>query len=284
MKKYQACFAGVILSFFLCLPALAGQADPLTPGDYPGIFPPAIVLAQAEEGTDPQMDQESRDTSLEDDLFAEYEDETQDTQIVADPLYYFNYAMFEVNDFLYFYALKPIAQGYKFVVPTMARRGVKNFFHNIMFPVRFINCLLQGKTEAAGEEFASFFVNSTVGVLGFNDFAQKHMDLEPHQEDLGQTLATYHIGDGFYLVLPVLGPSTLRDSLGQVGDMFANPLRYVTPWELSYGLSGLHILNQTSFQIGNYEALKEASLDPYVALRNAYIQNRRSLIGPIDKF
>ena len=104
------------------------------------------------------------------------------------------------------------------------------------------------------------------------------MGLKRHEEDLGQTLGTYHIGDGFYLVLPVLGPTTLRDAVGRVGDIFANPLYYVEPWELSWGLTGLAKLNTTSFHIGDYEALKEASLDPYVAIRNAYIQNRRSMI------
>ena len=269
MRKKQACIAGFMLSFFICVSALAGQTAPGTSEGKSGDSP-IVNLALAEDG--------SQDAAFEDDLFDEYDDQAQQTQTVADPLYYFNYAMYGVNDFLYFYALKPLAQGYKFVVPTVARRGVKNFFHNLLFPVRFINCLLQGKVDAAGEEFGSFFVNSTIGVLGFNDFAQKHMGLAPHMEDLGQTLATYHIGDGFYLVLPILGPSTFRDTVGQVGDMFANPVNYVSPWELSWGLKGVSTLNRTSFRIGDYEALKEASLDPYVAIRNAYIQNRRSLI------
>ncbi len=270
MKKYQTCIAGLIVSLFICFPALAEEANAGKTVNKSSLTP-VMILAQA--------DTDSKDAALEDDLFDEYEDQAQTTQVVADPLYYFNYAMYGVNDFLYFYALKPLAQGYKFVVPTIARRGVRNFFHNLMFPVRFINCLLQGKVDAAGEEFGSFFVNTTIGVLGFNNFAQKHMGLEPHMEDLGQTLATYHIGDGFYLVLPVLGPSTLRDTVGRVGDMFADPVRYASPWELSWGLTGLDKLNQTSFHIGDYEALKEASLDPYVAIRNAYIQNRRSLIN-----
>ena len=266
MKKLQACMAGLILSLLFCFTALAGQFHALE--DDRVISLPQLVLANA----DTQM------TAFEDDLFDEYEDEAQQAQMVADPLYYFNYAMYGVNDFLYFYAFKPLAQGYKFVVPTVARHGIKNFFHNLLFPVRFVNCLLQGKGQAAGEEFSSFFVNSTIGILGFNDFAQTHMGLEPHKEDLGQTLATYHIGDGFYLVLPVLGPSTLRDTVGRVGDMFGNPVRYVSPWELAWGLRSLDSINKTSFRIGDYEALKAAAVDPYVAIRNAYIQNRRSLI------
>lgn len=218
-------------------------------------------------------------TGTEDDLFAEYETGSQDGQMVADPLYYFNYAMYAVNDTLYFYALKPVAQGYKFVVPAPARKGISNFFNNLMFPIRFINNMLQGKAERAANDFGAFLANSTAGVLGFYDFAQQHLGMTLPDEDLGQTLGTYGIGDGFYLVLPVLGPSTLRDAVGRVGDSFANPITYVEPWELAWGLRGLNQVNAVSFRIGDYEALKDASVDPYAALRNAYIQSRRSLIA-----
>ncbi len=231
-----------------------------------------IFLAQS----DPAAADPSED--LNDDLFDEYEDTAGEDQMVADPIYYFNYAMFTVNDFFYFYAMKPIAQGYKFIMPTPVRSGINNFFHNLLFPVRFLNNIFQGKGSAAGNEFTAFFVNSTVGILGFNNFAQKHMDIKLHDEDLGQTLGSYNIGNGFYLVLPLLGPTTLRDAVGRAGDWFVTPINYASPWELSWGLLGTDKINRTSFRIGDYEALKEASLDPYVAIRNAYIQNRRSLI------
>lgn len=104
------------------------------------------------------------------------------------------------------------------------------------------------------------------------------MDITLEDEDLGQTLGSYNIGDGFYLVLPVLGPSTLRDTLGSVGDMFITPVTYVNPWELHWGMRGVDTVNSTSFKIGEYEALKDAALDPYVAMRNAYIQGRRAKI------
>ncbi len=218
------------------------------------------------------------DTEFSEDLFDEYDDGDTESQMVADPIYYFNYAMFTFNDYLYFYGLKPIAQGYKAIVPTPAREGVNNFFNNLLFPVRFVNKILQGKFESAGTEFSAFFVNSTLGCLGVNDFAQKYMDVRLQNEDLGQTLGSYNIGDGFYLVLPVLGASTLRDSVGQLGDMFITPVSYVEPWELLWGMRGVDTVNRTSFRIGDYEALKEAALDPYIALRNAYIQNRRAQI------
>jgi len=218
------------------------------------------------------------DTEFSEDLFDEYDNKNPEAQMVADPIYYFNYAMFTFNDYLYFYGLKPFAQGYKAIVPTPARKGVNNFFNNLLFPVRFVNNLLQGKFESAGTEFSAFFVNSTLGVLGFNDFAQKHMGISLQDEDLGQTLGSYNIGNGFYLVWPVLGPSTLRDTVGQVGDMFITPVTYVEPWKLHWGMRGVDTVNRTSFRIGDYEALKDAALDPYTAVRNAYIQNRRARI------
>ena len=218
------------------------------------------------------------DAEFSEDIFDENNNDEQNTQMVPDPLYHFNRAMFTFNDYLYFYGLKPVAQGYKAVVPTVARQGINNFFNNLLFPVRFVNKVLQGKGEAAAMEFSAFFVNSTIGILGFNNFAQKHMDINLNDEDLGQTLGSYNIGDGFYLVLPVLGPSTLRDTVGRVGDWFITPVNYVEPWEAYWGMQGVDKVNRTAFRIGDYEALKDASLDPYVALRNAYIQNRRSLI------
>jgi phospholipid-binding lipoprotein MlaA len=214
----------------------------------------------------------------EDSFFDEYDQEAQSVQMVADPLYYFNYAMYSFNDFLYFYALKPVAQGYKIIVPSPVRSGINNFFFNLMFPVRFINTVFQGKFVAASDEVGIFLANSTVGILGFNQFAQKHLNLKTANEDLGQTLGSYAIGDGFYLVLPILGPSTLRDAIGRAGDYFITPVNYVEPWELDLGVNITDKINRTSFRLGDYEAIKEASLDPYVAIRNAYIQNRRSEI------
>lgn len=212
------------------------------------------------------------------DLLADYEDQVEEVQMVADPLYYFNYAMFSFNDYFYFYALKPIALGYKAITPDIVRSGVNNVFHNLLFPVRFVNNILQGKLMAASDEFGIFLTNSTLGVLGFNQFAQKHLNMKTSNEDLGQTFGSYAIGDGFYLVLPVLGPSTLRDTVGRAGDYFITPINYVEPWEADLGVNILDSVNRTSFRIGDYEALKDASLDPYVAIRNAYIQNRRSEI------
>jgi len=206
------------------------------------------------------------------------EEVTSQMAEVADPLEPLNRLMFGVNDILYFWVVKPCAQLCKDVVPEPARLGVRNFFRNLATPIRLANCLLQGKGDSAGTELHRFLVNTTAGVLGFGDPARDKLGLEPADEDLGQTLAVYGLGDGFYILLPLLGPSTLRDTAGYVGDQFLNPLWYVEPTEVSIGISSGKIVNESSFHIGEYEAFKSAAVDPYVAMREAYIQYRNNQI------
>ena len=155
-----------------------------------------------------------------------------------------------------------------------------NVFYNIRFPVRFINCLLQGKAKKASFEFDQFFINTTVGVLGLVNVAANYPHLQPSNEDLGQTFAVWGIGDGFYLMLPFFGPSSVRDGLGRVGDTFLDPIWWLFDdiW-VSLGIRAGEAVNDTSLRIGEYEALKEAALDPYVMIRNAYVQNRKKLIA-----
>lgn len=214
---------------------------------------------------------------LEDDLdWAD--DGSDDIYMVADPLEPFNRAMFVFNDKLYVWVMLPVAKGYRKVVEPQIRTGVKNFFYNLKAPIRIINNVLQGKGRAAEAEIARFLYNSTVGVLGFGNPAGKNAALNPDAEDLGQTFARYGIGDGLFLYLPFFGPSTLRDSVGMLGDRWISPTNYVEPWELSLGVGGYNILNNLSFRADDYESLKEAALDPYEAFRNAYIQFRQSKI------
>jgi phospholipid-binding lipoprotein MlaA len=206
------------------------------------------------------------------------DEEADDIASVADPLEWFNRPMFHFTDKLYFWILKPAALGYRAVTPQKMRIGVDNFFTNLGAPIRLVNCILQGKTESAEAELAKFLYNSTIGVLGFGNPAKKHPKLNPDPEDFGQTLATYGIGDGFYIFWPILGPSTLRDSFGRVGDYFLSPPNYVDPTELSIAIDAYDRVNTTSLRIGDYESLKKAALDPYEALRNGYIQLRQSRI------
>jgi len=175
--------------------------------------------------------------------------------------------------------LKPLAKGYTTITPDIFRAGVRNFFYNLMMPIRFVNCILQGKGNAAASEFTRFVINTTVGVLGLGDPASQYPLLNlADDEDLGQTFAKYGIGNGFFLVWPILGPSTLRDFIGWMGDAYLNPITYIDPFEAEMAVRGFNLVNKTSFHIGEYEALKEASVDPYVAMRNSYLQYREKKI------
>ena len=215
-----------------------------------------------------------------DDDFDLFEEEYEQKAVnVADPLEPVNRVMYHVNDAFYFWLLKPVTQTYTHIAPEPVRIGIGNFFGNLTTPIRFVNCHLQGKKAVADIELKRFWVNTTAGVLGFGDPAKDRHDLPPpSREDLGQTMATYGVGDGFYLVLPIFGPSTLRDTVGRVGDMFLNPAFYVEPTEAAIGISATRVTNETSFRIGEYEAFKADALDPYVAMRNVYIQYRTQKI------
>ncbi len=235
----------------------------------------------------PASDLHSSGDTTFDELDAEL---TQKQASVPDPLEPVNRVMFGVNDVLYFWVVKPVLQAYTGVVPKPVRTSVRSFFHNLTTPGRLANCLLQGKGSEAGTEVNRFAINTTIGVLGFGDPARDRWGLRPSDEDLGQTLGVYGFGDGCYLVWPLLGPSTLRDSLGMVGDQFMNPVRYVEPEAVSIGMSATGAVNGASFSLGEYESLKAATVDPYVALREAYIQYRNERIredtfphsGPTD--
>ncbi len=199
---------------------------------------------------------------------------------IPDPLEPMNRAFYHFNDKLYFWFLKPVARGYRQVVPETARIGVGNFFYNLAGPVRMVNCLLQGKGEAAGYEFVRLFINTTVGVGGLLDVATDGMELERYDEDLGQTLGVYGWEEPLiYLHWPFLGPSSGRDTLGSLGDSFLDPLNYLVPrTKYNVPIRVYDRVNETSLTIGDYEDLKRSALDPYVAIRDAYYQHRKNSI------
>jgi phospholipid-binding lipoprotein MlaA len=194
---------------------------------------------------------------------------------IADPLEPFNRAMHQFNDKLYFWALKPVAQGYKKVIPEPARISVKNFFSNLGFPNRFLSCLLQTDFSGAATEFGRFTINTIWGIGGLLDpSSNKELDLQKQDTDMGQTLGVYGVGQGFYIVWPVLGPSSPRDSIDIVSEYFLYPVSYIYPLYVWLGVRGYQEVNDTSLRIGDYEALNDAAIDPYVAFRDAYIQYR----------
>lgn len=212
------------------------------------------------------------------DLFEDYS-QTEQEESVADPISGFNKLMFRFNDKVYVWVFKPVAKGYEFITPRSFRTGIENMFDNLMFPVRFVNSLLQGKIKGAGSEVGIFTLNSTLGLLGFFPVAQDHFNMQSSDEDLGQTFGFCKIKEGFYIVLPILGPTTLRDLVGDVGDRFITPLTYVTPYEAYLGIRVFESVNVLPLRIRYYESLNEAAVDPYLAMKNAYIQYRRQKVS-----
>lgn len=198
---------------------------------------------------------------------------------IADPLEPINRLFFHINDKLYFWVLKPVASGYRTIVPLPARVGVRNFFSNLVIPIRVANCLLQFKLKGAGTETIRFVVNTTLGVAGFVDAARKEFNIDKRDEDFGQTLGFYGIGPVFYINWPILGPSSLRDTAGFVADGFLDPWNHlVTSVPANLAVKSYDQVNKTSLTIGEYEDLKKAALDPYIAMRDAYYQYRQKKI------
>ncbi|MBW1829446.1 MAG: VacJ family lipoprotein [Deltaproteobacteria bacterium] len=210
------------------------------------------------------------------DLDDEFDDES--AVQVFDPLRGYNRFMTGFNDKLYFWLLKPAAKGIAFVIPEPGRLAISRCFRNIMFPVRLVNNLLQFKIKRAGIESARFGVNTTIGVLGFGDPAKSWFDLDAYEEDFGQTLGAYGVGSGFHLVLPLLGPSNARDTIGLVPDYFLNPLSYIGNYKIESGIKVVDKTNYTSLHIGEYESIKRDAIDFYPFMRNAYEQNRKMKI------
>lgn len=224
---------------------------------------------------------------FEDDEFAEFEDEGFTEKPKSDPLEGYNRMMTSFNDFFFINVYDPVARGYRAVVPKVARKSVDNFLHNILYPIRVVNNLLQGKFQNSAEETGRFLVNSTVGVFGLFDPAKNYFGLEPHEEDFGQTLGYYGVGGGPHIVLPILGPSNLRDTFGIY---YADP--YVDPYYFKHGrgynivknTEGTYLMtivdkvNAESLRIGEYENLKKDAIDLYPFLRDIYEQHREKVI------
>jgi phospholipid-binding lipoprotein MlaA len=199
---------------------------------------------------------------------------------VPDPLEPVNRAFFQFNDKLYFWVLKPVSKGYAKILPQPARLCVKNFFSNIITPVRLVNCALQAEFEGAWVELERFAINTTVGVAGFGDPARNRWEMEKRNEDLGQTLGRYGVGTSIYINWPILGPSNVRDTVGYVGDLFLDPVNYLgLNFWCNAGIKSFETVNGTSLREGDYEDFKKAAIDPYVSLRDAYYQYRRNQVS-----
>ena len=203
-----------------------------------------------------------------------YEDE------VYDPLESFNRAIFKFNNVADRVILEPVAKGYR-KLPSPVQSGINNFLSNLRTPLVIANQLLQGQGKNAAESTGRFVVNTTAGVFGIIDVAEK-IGLEETEEDFGQTLATWGVGDGFYIVLPIFGPSNIRDTAGMVMTYVADP---INAYAISEGEAWIiplrtatNAVDQRSKIIDEVNALRDNSVDYYAAVRSSYYQNRKASI------
>lgn len=194
-----------------------------------------------------------------------------------DPFESFNRAMYKFNDALDRAVLKPVAKGYNAVLPDPINKGISNFFNNLNDVIVLLNDLLQFKFAQAASDGARLFWNSTLGVFGFIDVASS-FDLPKHNEDFGQTLGYWGVGDGPYLVLPFLGPSTVRDTVGTVADVYVDPVYEIDPSASRTWTAALRVVDTRAGLLSAGKVLKEAALDEYLFVRDAYLQRRENLI------
>lgn len=207
------------------------------------------------------------------------------TQANKDPLEGLNRGIYKFNDTADKAVIKPVAGAYKAVLPSPVRTGVSNFFGNLNTFITAINDLLQFKFSNAMDDAGRFVINSTVGILGIIDVAS--MDNVPHHnEDFGQTLGYWGVGDGAYLVLPFLGPSSVRDTTGLVVDTLAfDPITYIDDPATRNSLRAVKFLDKRAQLLPASDLIDDAALDPYSFTRDAYLQRRASQIrdGVADK-
>jgi phospholipid-binding lipoprotein MlaA len=203
---------------------------------------------------------------------------TVQTPTKGDPLEGLNRTIFTVNDKLDQYALKPVAKGYVWATPQPVRDSVTNFFSNIGDVYIAANNLLQLKITDGVEDIMRIVINTTFGVGGLFDVATL-AKLPKHDNDLGLTLGHYGVPAGPYLVLPLFGPSTVRDAVGSIGNYYVNPLSYIHPDGLSWALYGLNVINTRANLLGASDVLEGAALDKYSFVRNAYLQRRQYLLS-----
>lgn len=200
---------------------------------------------------------------------------------INDPLEPTNRVIHGFNQGLQKALLRPMAKGYKAVIPAPARKGIGNALRNVRGPVIFANDLMQGEGKRAGDTLARFVINSTLGIAGLFDVAAR-MGIERHDEDFGQTLAVWGVGEGAYLELPVLGPSNVRDGIGLGVDILLDPLFWILRSEnlnyVNYIRRGVEGIDLLATNLDEIEDLERSSLDYYAALRSAYRQDREAEI------
>ena len=218
----------------------------------------------------------------EDDLYGDFAD---DSLVVKDPLQPFNRAIFKFNDYIYVNVIRHVANGYAAITPDFIEKGASNFFQNLKYPVRLSGNLLQGRLKGARIETERFLVNTTLGVAGVYKAADHFKRMQPIEpEDIGQALGAWGIGEGPYLVLPLLGPSNLRDLFGVLGDRTVNPLDQPLSvidhwdWKWQFTLGAADFVSGSPALMNLYMQVKENAIDPYSALKTGYTERRRAMV------
>lgn len=189
-----------------------------------------------------------------------------------DPLIGFNRAMFAFNDVTYRFLLVPLAKGYRWITPDPVERGIGNFFHNLGTPIYLVNDVLQLEPRPFGRHLSRFVINSTVGLLGFFDPAKDWFGLERTRTGFADTLSDYGSGYGFYLVLPLIGPSDARSGAGRVADWFLNPVPYLTHEPQTTAIQAFDGFQEIAPAADKYPVLRRKVEDPYIFFRNLHLQ------------
>lgn len=194
-----------------------------------------------------------------------------------DPVEGFNRAVFAFNEGLDTVLIKPVAQGYDTAMPMPVKTGVTNFFGNIADLFIGVNNLLQGKPDQALSDLGRVAINSTIGILGLFDVATE-AGLEKHEEDFGQTFGRWGVGDGAYVVIPVFGPRTVRDTAGLILDVAVDPLGDIDHVPTRNSLTALRLIDARADLLPADKVVEEAALDKYAYVRDGYLQRRRNLV------
>ncbi len=290
--------------------AAEAAAVPAPSTDTAESGPASLELAQAPESAPGGSKREAGEgakapdaspTNAPDEFFDPFAKKEESLAAGADydPWEGFNSVMFEFNRKVDKYLIKPVAQGYDTIVPTALQKGISNFYYtNVHFGPRLLNNIFQFKFKGAGIELSRLVINDTIGLAGFFDPAKHWFGLETPQEDTGQTLGSYGVPPGPYLVLPLLPPLTVRDFFGLIFDFGLNPVNYfvlptfeIDDWPsaiahknrdtttiLQFGRAVEEIVNYRSLNLETFEGVEEATLDLYSAVRNAYLQKRAKAI------
>ena len=197
----------------------------------------------------------------------------------SDPIEGYNRVIFEGNDFLMLWVFDPLTKVYSFIIPRTGRERVDNVIVNLEFVIRILSCLLEAEFKGAAIEAERFIINVTLGVAGIFDVADHWFGLKAYNEDFGQAFASWGIGDGCYFVLPIMGPSTLRDALGEIFFVACHPIT----WIPLPGLGTFVFVNRMSLRVKQYLSLRDPSLDKYDSMKNMWYLNRQIQIKNLDR-